>query len=232
MIDAARERGITLRVLGGAAVCMQAPDDKPLLARQLKDIDLVTTRKEGRPTARLLEEHSYVGDQMFNALHGAHRQLFHDVVNQRQVDVFVGRFSMCHEIPIAERLDQDPFTVPLAELLMTKLQIIELNERDERDIYSLCYQINEGRGEGIEAGVIGELCAKDWGLWRTCKGSIERSQADLSHYQLSAADQGLVSMRLEQLWQYIDATPKSGKWRRRSRLGERKRWYEEPEEVE
>jgi hypothetical protein len=232
LIDAARAQGMTVRVLGGVAVHMQSPAGQPLLPRALKDIDLVTTRPEGQAAGRLLEELGYAGEEMFNALRGSRRRLYHDPVNGRQLDVFVGEFSMCHSLPIAERLDRHPYTVPLAELLLTKLQIVELNERDERDIYTLCYhhEVGEGLGDGIESDVVAALCAGDWGLWRTCRGTIERCRADIELYELESAARELIQSRLRRLWEHVEAAPKTGKWKRRSRLGERVRWYQEPEE--
>ncbi|MBV9607865.1 MAG: hypothetical protein JO027_22310 [Solirubrobacterales bacterium] len=229
VVEFARGQGMTLRLLGGVAVFLQAPDAKPLLHREVKDIDLVSTKGSKRATAELFQSLGYVEDEVFNAFHGAHRQIYVDVENQRKVDVFVGAFSMCHEIPIAERLDRDPLTVPLAELLLTKLQIVELNERDERDIYNLCYHHDLGDA-GIEADLISELCARDWGLWRTCQGTIERCRADLGGYGLDERDRGVIDDRLRRLWEAIDGAPKTSKWRWRAKVGERVRWYEEPEE--
>jgi hypothetical protein len=232
VIDAAREQGLTIRALGGVAVYILSPGHQPLLPRALKDIDLVTSRKEGGAAGRLLAELNYVGEDMFNALRGSRRQLFHDPVNQRDVDVFVGEFTMCHAVPIAERLDRHPYSVPVAELLLTKLQIVELNDRDERDIYTLCYhhELGDEAGSSIDAALIARLCADDWGLWRTCKGTIERCSDDIGQYGLDESARGQILARLAGLWQRIDEEPKTGRWRRRSRLGERKRWYEEPEE--
>jgi hypothetical protein len=233
LVDAARAQGITVRVLGGVAVYMQSPAGQPLLPRALKDIDLVTTREGGKAAGRLLEELDYVGEEMFNALRGSRRRLYHDLVNKRQLDVFVGEFAMCHSLPIADRLDRHPYTVPLAELLLTKLQIIELNERDERDIFTLCYhhEVAEGLDDVIEADVVAALCAGDWGLWRTCKGTIERCREDIDRYDLEPSARELIQTRLRRLWEHVEAAPKSGKWKRRSRVGERVRWYQEPEEV-
>ena len=103
VIDAAREQGVTLRALGGVAVYMLSPGSQPILPRPLKDIDLVSSRGQGRAAGRVLAQLDYVGDEMFNALRGSRRQLFHDPVNQRDIDVFVGEFTMCHAVPIAER---------------------------------------------------------------------------------------------------------------------------------
>ena len=123
--------------------------------------------------ARAFQALGYVDDEMFNAFHGAHRQIYVDVANERRVDVFVGMFSMCHEIPIAERLHHEPLTVPLAELLLTKLQIVELNERDERDIYNLCFH-HEISSAG-EPGIEGE---PDRGPVRARLGAVADMQGD------------------------------------------------------
>jgi hypothetical protein len=233
IIDAATARDLTVRVLGGVAVVMQAPDERPLMPRQLKDIDVVTVPREGKATAQLLAELGYVGEEMFNALRGSRRQLFHDPVNARELDVFVGEFAMCHALPIAGRLDQEPYTVPLAELLLTKLQIVELNERDECDIYTICHhhELTEAQPAGIDAAFIARLCAEDWGLWRTCQGTIERCVSDIDGYGLAPDARERIVGRLRGLWERIEREPKPGKWKRRARLGERKRWYQEPEEV-
>ncbi|MGN6867213.1 MAG: hypothetical protein ACTHMY_02300 [Solirubrobacteraceae bacterium] len=233
VIDAAREQSVTLRAMGGVAVYLLSPGHQPILPRPLKDIDLVTSRGQGSAAGRVLAQLEYVGAEMFNALRGSRRQLFHDPVNQRDVDVFVGEFTMCHTVPIAERLDRLPYTVPVAELLLTKLQIVELNERDERDIYTLCYhhELTDDPSSGLDAALIAGLCADDWGLWRTSKGTIERCIADLDRYGLDAPTCDQILSRLSELWDRIEAEPKTSRWRRRSRLGERKRWYQEPEEV-
>jgi hypothetical protein len=232
LIDAAAVQGLTVRVLGGVAVCLQVPVDGPLPARTCGDIDLATRRDSRRTTGALLAASGYVGDDMFNAVHGARRMLFYDPVNERKLDVFVGEFSMCHAIPITDRLNREPLTVPLAELLMTKLQIVELNERDQRDIYNLIlhHHLSDGDGTGIESDYIAGLCAKDWGLWRTFKATIERCLANLADYSLPEDSSQRIADRLAALWQRIETAPKSAKWRIRSRVGDRMRWYDEPEE--
>jgi hypothetical protein len=232
IVAAATGRGLTVRVLGSAAVCLQAPDGRPLLARTVRDIDLVTRREDRRAIGDLLKASGYLGDEMFNALHGARRLLFHDPVNQRRLDVFVGVFSMCHAIPIAERLDREALTVPLAELMLTKLQVVELTERDQRDIYNLCFHHDLGAatdGSATEMDVIAGLCAKDWGLWRTCRTTVERCLTNLAAYPLEPAQSALITDRIGALWRRIEEAPKTAGWRLRSRVGDRVRWYQEPE---
>ena len=72
------------------------------------------------------------------------------------------------------------------------------------------------------------LTGDDWGLWRTITRNLDSVAAHLSAYDV---DRDLVSARLDDLQRRIDAAPKSRGWRLRDRIGERKRWYELPEEV-
>jgi len=220
------------RVLGGAAVYLQSPADGPLLPRPINDIDVVTRRGTRSAVTEVLVGAGYVPDQMFNALHGARRLLFYDEANARKLDVFVGEFAMCHRIPIADRLEREPLTVPLAELLLTKLQIVQLTERDERDIYNLTYHhpVSSGDGTGIEADYVAQLCARDWGLWRTAKSTIERSRRDLDDHGLDSDARRIIADRLDELWRRIEAEPKSSRWRLRSRVGDKMKWFDEPEE--
>lgn len=231
LVDAATKKGVMVRVLGSVAVHLQAPAPGPLLTRPIKDIDIATRRGSRAAVTELLIEAGYVPDEMFNTLHGARRLLFYDP-KERKLDVFVGEFSMCHVIPITDRLERDALTIPLAELLLTKLQIVELNETDQRDIYNLLYHhdVSSGNGSAIEGDFIANLCAKDWGLWRTSRATIERCKSNLAGYDLGVEASGLIRGRLDALWTKIEEAPKTARWRLRSRVGDRVRWYDEPEE--
>ena len=130
LLDAA-EPALGLRLLGGLGVRMQAPGGlHPAFARDYGDIDLAVPRRRGHRAERFLTEMGYAADGVFNATNGDRRLLFHDPATGRRVDVFVGRFEMCHTIPIMDRLDVEPRTIPLAELLLTKLQVVQLTGKD------------------------------------------------------------------------------------------------------
>lgn len=232
LIGAASSRGLTVRAIGSVAVLLRSPAGGPLLSREIRDIDLVTRRGTRTAVSKLFADAGYVPDEMFNALHGARRLLFFDEANRRKLDVFVGEFVMCHSIPITDRIDLHPLTVPLAELLLTKLQIVELTERDQRDIYNLVYhhEVMSVEGDGIEATYVAEICARDWGLWRTAKKTIDRANDNVAEYDLPADAADQITRRLAELWSEIEKAPKSARWKLRSRVGERVRWYEEPEE--
>ncbi|HUC56109.1 MAG TPA: hypothetical protein VMA95_01810 [Streptosporangiaceae bacterium] len=225
LIGLARDRGLVLRALGGVAVCLQAPEAQPRITRLVKDIDLAAVKGSHKAAIKVLLEAGYVADEMFNALRGSRRLLFGDPSNGRHLDVFVGEFAMCHDLPLTARLDLEELTVPREELLLSKLQIVQLTENDQGDIYNLLFH-NE-----VDASFIAGLCAGDWGLWRTCTMNLERSHGNLDSSALEPEERALVAGRLTALRARIDAEPKPVKWRMRDRVGDRVRWYNEPEET-
>ncbi len=234
LIQLAEDNGLVLRALGGVGVYLQAPAGKPRLTRALKDIDLAAAKGTSRSTVRLMSQAGYLADEMFNALRGSRRLLFHDPVNARHLDIFVGEFSMCHDIPLTSRLHRDPLTVPREELLLSKLQIVKLTGNDQGDVYNLLFHSEvidavDADG-GISAAFIAGLCAGDWGLWRTCQLNISRSLENLESSQLDPGERTMVAGRLRTLLARIEAEPKSRKWRMRNQVGDRIRWYAEPEE--
>jgi hypothetical protein len=223
--------GVHLRVLGGVAIELSLPGPA-LLPRTYNDIDFITAPGEGPKTVKVFEGLGYEGDRQFNGLNGHRRLLFYDTANERRVDVFVGRFEMCHTWPIAARLSAAEQTVPLGDLLLTKLQIFAVNEKDQRDIFNLLYghKLTEN-DEGINVGYIAKICAGDWGLWRTATMNIERARGAAQRFPLAPEDEAVVLSRLDDLRKRIDAEPKSTRWKLRARVGERVQWYEDPEEV-
>jgi hypothetical protein len=234
LLARAGEAGVRLRLLGGVAIYLRAPGElAPPFARSYADLDFVTARADAGPTAQLLRDEGYEPHVAFNALHGNERMLFFDEVNGRQVDVFVGAFRMCHRIPLDERVGVDPVSIPLAELLLTKLQVIELNEKDVRDTLALLqgHPVGDEDGETVNASRIARLCAEDWGLWRTIVQNLSACRGYVETYELDPDDRVAIEARLDALLEEIEAEPKSRAWRLRGRIGDRKRWYELPEEV-
>ena len=229
VLGAAREAGLTVRLLGGVAVNVRSRGLPPALTREYQDLDFATSKKSAGELQKLLRDLGYEPNLGFNAMNGRERLLFYDNPNERQVDVFVRSFRMCHEIPLEKRLTVDEDTLPLAELLLTTLQIIELNEKDVRDTVALLLEhevIDDDTG--VNSWHISELCAEDWGLWRTITRNLETLLARLDAYEI---DQDLVASRVSLLLERIEAMPKSRAWRIRAKVGERKRWYQLPEEV-
>ena len=234
LLELASADGVPLRVLGGVAIHLRAPKPlPPALTRNYGDVDFVTAKGRSAAVQSLLRDAGYEPHVAFNALHGMERLLFFDDGNERQVDVFVGAFTMSHKIPVADRLELEPATLPLAELLVTKLQIAELNEKDVRDALALFHghPVAERDGEAINAARVAELCSSDWGLWRTLTGNLTACREHLPRYDLPDEDAARLRDGMDALLDRIEREPKSRGWKFRAKIGERKRWYMLPEEV-
>jgi hypothetical protein len=234
LLARAEAEGVPLRLLGGVAIRLRAPGGLPApFAREYGDLDFVTVRRGAPIAATFLRGEGYDPHVAFNALHGNERLLFFDNEHDRQVDVFVGQFRMSHRIPLDERLELEPGTLPLAELLLTKLQIAQLNEKDVRDALAVLHghPVGEEDGNYVNAGRVAELCAGDWGLWRTFTANLAACRDYVGGYELSAPEQADLVARIELLSERIEREPKTRAWKLRARVGERKRWYELPEEV-
>jgi flagellar motor switch/type III secretory pathway protein FliN len=227
VLEGAAQAGVPLRLLGGVAVQLRAGDRlPPALRRTCGDLDFVTARNASAPAQRLFRELGYEPHVSFNALNGKERLLFFDPAHERQVDVFVGSFRMCHTIPIEDRLEVDRVSIPLAELLLTKLQVIELNEKDVQDAVAILHgrEVGERDGETVNGARVAALCAADWGLWRTITANLRTCLDRLDRYGVDVRE------RIAELVARIEAEPKSRAWRVRAKIGDRKRWYELPEE--
>jgi hypothetical protein len=212
---------------------LRAPELPPSLSREYKDLDFAVPKKGAGDAEKLLRDAGYEPHVSFNAMHARERALFFDDHHGRQVDVFIDSFRMCHQIPLSGRLNGDGATVPLAELLLTKLQIIELNEKDVRDTVLLLHghAVEEHDEDAVNSAHIARLCAADWGLWRTITANLERCRTHVGDYELEQSDHDRIHVRFDELLGRIEEEPKSRGWKLRAKVGERKRWYELPEEV-
>jgi hypothetical protein len=231
VLAAAREGGVTLRATGGLAVWMRCPSAAtPPLAREFKDLDVVGIPGQARSVTALLESLGYDADDEFNQLHGHSRLYFWDPSHERQLDVFIERIKMSHELDLAGRVELDDDTITLADLLLTKLQVFETNEKDLKDATAILldHPLDEG---GIDAARITSVLGSEWGWWRTATSTLDKVVAyaeGLGGFSGAEA----VARRAEDLRRRIDEAPKSMRWRVRAKVGERVRWYELPEEIE
>ena len=232
----AAEERITVRMAGGLAIQYLTPEFPPR-GGDRQDLDLAIQASDRRPLTQFLSEHGYVADKNFNALYG-HKQLyFQSTHTQRSLDVLVDRLHMCHTVEFKGRLSRMPVTLDLTDLLLTKLQIVELNEKDAQDVLYLvsAYPVRNGD----EPGTIGldrilQLVGNDWGWWRTVTMNLERITALADSDGRALVPKGGKHNALEQLsalGKAIEVAPKSLRWKARAKLGERVRWYETPEET-
>jgi hypothetical protein len=161
--------------------------------------------------------------------------IFEDEKNQRVVDLFLDVFRMCHTLHLGDRLALDDYTIPISDLLLTKLQVVEINEKDIRDLLAIlkdhdaAHQIASGEREVIDAGYIANLCADDWGLCKTISLTLRKLLTFLPKYELEPEAKQILETRINKLLHAIEAVPKSFKWKLRDKVGEKKRWYDLPE---
>jgi hypothetical protein len=235
-LDEAKERGIILRLFGGVAVKYHCPSaTHRSLQRSYPDLDFFGRGKQGRQIRKLFTDLGYEPNQRFNALHGATRLIFEDEKNQRVVDLFLDVFRMCHTLHLGDRLALDDYTIPISDLLLTKLQVVEINEKDIRDLLAIlkdhdaAHQIASGEREVIDAGYIANLCADDWGLCKTISLTLRKLLTFLPKYELEPEAKQILETRINKLLHAIEAVPKSFKWKLRDKVGEKKRWYDLPE---
>jgi hypothetical protein len=236
LISEAQAHDLTLRVLGGVAIAMRCPHATHRgLARAYADIDFIAPKRQARALSGVLSANGYTPDRRFNALHGERRLLFFDETRDRQVDVFLGVFEMCHTLHLEKRLTLHSLTLSPADLLLSKLQIVEMNAKDIQDILALLADYppidpSSRQGDELDLGWICEVCSKDWGWFTTVNDNLDKTVAGAPEY-LEDGDVALCSLRIRLIKEALDRAPKSLTWRTRAMAGRRFPWYELPEEV-
>jgi hypothetical protein len=256
LVRGAADAGLGLKLLGGLAVRVVCPSFPPRLRRD-QDIDFACLSKGRKDVAAYLERSGCQPDRRFNNLNGD-RQMYFTAASGRPIDVMVDRLTMCHTLDFRPAFGQLPFTLDVVDLLLSKLQIVELNEKDARDLLQLLSAAplsddpdrdgapaRSGRhartsggdehqpGQLIDTDRFGKLLGSDWGWWRTVTANLRKLPALAAdrpelHPPMPPYDPVLACQRLLAL---AESAPKSMKWRLRANVGDRVRWYELPEEV-
>ncbi|MCL5985594.1 MAG: nucleotidyltransferase family protein [Actinobacteria bacterium] len=234
-IDEARRRGIVLRVLGGIAVLIHSHGDiGPKLLREVRDADLVVAKGQVNQLAKMLRELGYDENKRFNIMNFRERLIYFDPENKTQLDIFVGEFNMCHRLVFDSRLGIDEYTLPLAELVLTKLQIVQLNDKDLKDVLLLFlnHEVSSSIDEEIiNSFAITKRCSEDWGLYKTVTDNLKLVLEKLPKFDLQQQDAEIVEIRINELLKTIEEQPKKARWKLRAAIGTKVRWYELPEEI-
>ncbi len=230
LAQGAAEAGLPLRLLGGLGVRVLCPDFPPRL-RAGQDIDLACLSKGRKKVVAYLEERGCQPDRAFNGLNGD-RQMYFTAPSGRPVDVMVDRLAMCHTLDFRPGFSQLPLTLPAADLLLSKLQIVELNAKDAHDIAHLLAGLPLGE-EGIDPGRFGQVLAGDWGWWRTVTGNLDQFPAIITDQPELVPPRPPFDpiAQAKALAEVAQSVPKGMKWQLRAKVGDKVRWYELPEEV-
>jgi hypothetical protein len=236
VVHEANDRGIPLKLLGGQAVRLLCPQ-YPHRARDDQDMDFASVSSAKRGIMDFLAEKGFVGDQRFNTLYGDKQMYFTTGDGKTSVDVIMDKLNMCHLLDFSERIGRMPYTLDVTDLLLSKLQIVELNPKDVHDLLHLLsgFEVRGGDDPGtIALGRVGKLVGEDWGWWRTVTGNLDK----LVHLG-SGEHRDLIPearhhdpiAQTKHIREFCDACPKTLRWKLRSRVGDRVQWYELPEEV-
>ncbi|MGH3421981.1 MAG: hypothetical protein ACRDOD_20590, partial [Streptosporangiaceae bacterium] len=230
---------VTLRVVGSAGIrlhCDRAGPVMDRLGRPAKDIDFVVPQRHRKGMRRLLEGRGYVADRdLLIAMEGT-RYSFAHRENGTEIDVFVERLNFCHPIELAGRLDKHPLTIPAEELLLSKLQIVQMTTTDLIDAsVLLATHPVHGTGpdpEAVDPGHIARLLARDWGFHHTATANLARVADHAAAIDLGAELSSAVQLGTGQLLAAIEAEPKGLAWRMRDKVGERKQWWQDVDDRE
>jgi len=237
IVKASNSAGVILRVLGSLAFqlhCSHFGYLQEKMGRAYTDIDFAGYRREAEAVRALMTDLGYLEEREVFILTEGYRAIFNRADIDIHVDVFYQRLDFCHVIHWNGRLEVDSPTIPLAEMLLEKMQIVEINEKDVIDTIMLLLEhpLGEIDDETINMKRVSELCAQDWGLWRTVTMNLNKIKQLTQNYdQLSDRHKNHVASNVENALAFIETEPKSLAWRLRARVGDRIKWYKEVDEV-
>ena len=237
ILDKARERQVTLRLLGAIAFHLSCPNFNYIqreTGRVFTDIDFMGYFKQMRDVERLFKEMGYSEDRRIKSVPGLRRSIFFHSNQPWHSDVFYDVLEFSHEIDLRGRLEIDYPTLSLVDLLLEKMQIARINEKDVIDTLMLLreHEVGETDDRTIGIGHLARCCKADWGLWKTVTTNLDKVDRLTDKYDvLGTEDRQIIRQRLAKIHAHIDREAPTIRWRLRSRIGERVQWYRDVDEV-
>ena len=171
-------------------------------------------------------------NKKFNLLYSDTRLQFLSSRDQKNVDVFLDKFIMEHALDLRQRLRLDDLTIPITDLLLTKLQNEKLEEKDAKDIVAILEDHELGRSDDreiINLDYLAGLCSQDWGLYKTIMESIEKIRKNIRKDVSRVSGSDALTQKLETIRTSLTTRKKGLRWKARKLIGERVKWYEEVE---
>jgi hypothetical protein len=235
-VQAAAEQGLILRIMGGLAIFLHSQEQRELWAKLgrlgkkvFTDIDYVAYGKHRVKMIKFFQNRGFVINQKMLYHYGKTRQIYY---GQKipMAEVFYDQMNFNHPISFKNRLEQDSPTFPLAELLLQKLQMVQMNEKDIKDsiVLLLAHELGSDDENRINQSRVAEVLCKDWGFYHTATENLEKIRAALDSYGvIEAADGKAIAGHISDLLVYLEEQPKSLKWKSRAMIGTKVRWYNE-----
>ncbi|MFQ6125809.1 MAG: hypothetical protein ACE5R6_14570 [Candidatus Heimdallarchaeota archaeon] len=234
VVDYSKDQGLTLRVLGALAFRIHCSQWTPLhvaLGREITDIDFIANGEHRKDVIELLKGLGYVMNRdQLRLMRLYRRYMLDDPDNDRHIDVFFDKLDYCHTIELKQRLEIDYPTISLGDLMLEKLQIVELNEKDVIDVIVLLreHEVGDDDEETVNSEYISEILAIDWGFYYTATTNLKKIREYLlNHKTMKNIDKKIVETKINRLCEHIEETPKSKKWRMRATVGTKRKWYKD-----
>jgi len=237
IVAEAQQHGAIVRLLGAVAFNIHCPTYGYFQAeakRHFTDLDFAAYFNQNASIRKAFNHLGFEEDREVAVVFARQRLIYNLPGSPLHIDIFFDKLDFCHPIPWAGRLEVDSPTIPLAEMLLEKMQIVQINPKDIIDTVMLLreHPLGDTDHETINAKRIASMCARDWGLWRTITMNLKKTiEISADYAWLPAADRDIVVGRIEQLLHAIDAEPKPTAWNIRNKIGDRVKWYKEVHEV-
>jgi hypothetical protein len=238
IIKASNDSKIILRVIGSLAFQMHCPKYgylQAVMGRAYTDIDFAAYHKQTKEIQGLMAKLGYKENREVFIVSEGERAIFDRPEVGIHIDVFYEKLAFCHVIYWNNRLEVDNPSIPLAEMLLEKMQIVKINEKDIIDTIMLLLEhpLGDQDQETINIKYIAGLCANDWGLWRTTTMNLDKvARLAQGYAQLSPEQKEKIGQQVKNALSRIEKEPKSMAWRLRARVGERVKWYRDVDEVQ
>jgi hypothetical protein len=238
LVRDAESEGIRLRILGSIAYRLQCPNNLHLFEdtkRVLTDVDFGAEKKQNRAIRQFIMARGYVPDEgIYVASEGARHAYVHRDTGLN-VDVFADELYFCHKIPLKDRLGLDSLTISTTDLLLEKMQIVEINLKDFKDTIVLMLEhplsSQQAGTKSIDVGYIVGMMRQDWGFYYTFTTNLKRVPDYFGEFpSIQEQQRSLVQERVNSLLEAIEAAPKTLGWKMRSKIGTRSLWYQEVSE--
>jgi hypothetical protein len=236
LAENAEDSKIILRMLGATAIRLHCPRNQKLfetLDRKITDIDFAAYGKQKSAITKFISEHGYQQPQHLTIGAFVDREIF-EGTNGKHIDVFFDKLEFCHTISFSRRLENDRPTVPLSELLLEKMQIVQINEKDLKDttVMLLEHDIGNGDNDIVNSEIVTKALATDWGFYYTVTVNLGKVKNYVEKFaRLGQEEIGLVEARINKLLELVEREPKSMGWKMRAKVGTKKKWYRDVEEV-
>jgi hypothetical protein len=234
---ASNDAGILMRVIGSLAFqmhCQKFGYLQEALGRAYTDIDFAAYNKQAKQIQELMTAMGYIENrEVFIATEGE-RAIFDKPASGLHVDIFYEKLDFCHTIYWKDRLEVDSPTIPLAELLLEKMQIVKINEKDVIDTIMLLLEhpLGDQDSETINTRHVAKLCANDWGLWRTTTMNLDKVRLLAQGYgQLTDEQKAKITEQVNLIMKRLEDEPKPFAWKVRNQVGDRVKWYKDVDEV-